>query len=393
MINIWQKRNLTLIGKIILIKSLFISKFIHILLSLASPNETLFVKIDTLFDKFLWNGKPPKFRKQILEKLVSEGGLNYPNIRHIDATMKISWFNRLYTTCEGWASIPYFYKIDLIYTYGAVYQENLIQTVENTFWNDTIRSLLMLTKQNVFHGDIALLSTPLWFNTRVIPWRLPAWVKKGITTIGDILHKNGEIFSIADIQSTWDIKCNFLLHMSLTNKIRLILPQKDKFYPNLHPKLSHILYDIEIGNKGNKNIYHNTLRDQLDIISDTKDKWSNSFNEEIGNDTVQKSFKTAKKLAPSVYQYYNQYKLLHRRIVNNQLLKRMNIVESENCLFCGQGPETIEHIYLLYGNATDLWRKTTTWVRNIYDHHFIISDHEKIFLNFPRWPNNKFDYF
>ena len=73
LINIWQTRNLTLIGKIILIKSLFISKFIHILLSLPSPNETLFVKIDTLFDKFLWNGKPPKFKKQILERLVSEG--------------------------------------------------------------------------------------------------------------------------------------------------------------------------------------------------------------------------------------------------------------------------------------------------------------------------------
>ena len=244
MTNIWQTRNLTLIVNFILIKSLFISKFIHILLSLPSQNEALFVKIDTLFDKFLWNGKPPKFRKQILEKLVSEGGLNYPNIRHIDATMKISWFKRLYTTCEGWASIPYFYKMDLKYTYGDVYQEKLIQTVENTFWNDTIRSLLMLTKQNVFHGDISLLSTPLWFNTRVIPWRIPAWVKKGVTTIGDILHENGEVFSIADIQLIWDIKCDFLLHMSLTDKIKLVIPQKDKVYHNLHPKLSHILYDM-----------------------------------------------------------------------------------------------------------------------------------------------------
>ena len=200
-----------------------------------------------------------------------------------------------------------------------------------------------------------------------------------ITTIGDILHENGEVFSIAEFQLIWDIKCNFLLHMSLTNKIRLILPSKDKFYSNPHPKLSHILHDIEIGNKGNKNIYHNTLIDQLDIVSDIKNKWCNSFNEEIGDDTVQKAFKVAKKLAPSVYQYYNQYKLLHRRTVNNQLLKRMNIVESENCLFCGQGPETIEHIYLLCVNTADLWRETTAWIRKIYDHHFIISDHEKIF--------------
>ena len=35
-----------------------------------------------------------------------------------------------------------------------------------------------------------------------------------------------------------------------------------------------------------------------------------------------------------VYQYYNQYKLIHRRTVNNQLLKKMNIIDTENCLFC-----------------------------------------------------------
>ena len=69
LIRMWRNRNLTLIGKITLIKSLFISKFIHILLSLPTPSETLFNRIDLLFESFLWNGKTPKFRKQILEKI------------------------------------------------------------------------------------------------------------------------------------------------------------------------------------------------------------------------------------------------------------------------------------------------------------------------------------
>ena len=81
--KIWQIRNLTLIGKINILKSLLISKIIHILLSLPSPSDETFEEIENIFFKFLWNGKPHKF-KGILEKLIEEGGLQFPNIRKID---------------------------------------------------------------------------------------------------------------------------------------------------------------------------------------------------------------------------------------------------------------------------------------------------------------------
>ena len=57
----------------------------------------------------------------------------------------------------------------------------------------------------------------------------------------------------------------------------------------------------------------------------------------------------------------------------------MKIVGSEICLFCKECPETIEHIYSFCRNSTKLWNETISWVRNISDHHFITSDHEKIF--------------
>ena len=80
-----------------------------------------------------------------------------------------------------------------------------------------------------------------------------------------------------------------------------------------------------------------------------------------------------------MYQYYNQYKLIHRGTVHNKLLKNMNIVDSDICLYCNEHIETIEHIYLQCSNVKRLWKDTTSWVRNIYDQHFMISDHKKIF--------------
>ena len=67
LIRLWQARKLSPYGKVTVIKSLFLSKITHLLLSLPSPKKTLFNEINTLFKNFLWNNKPPKFRKEIIE--------------------------------------------------------------------------------------------------------------------------------------------------------------------------------------------------------------------------------------------------------------------------------------------------------------------------------------
>ena len=79
----------------------------------------------------------------------------------VDATMKISWFKRLYETNEGWASCPQWYGMDKIYVYGDKYLRKLLKTVKNQFWNDSIKSLLILMEQQTYQGIEALLSTPL----------------------------------------------------------------------------------------------------------------------------------------------------------------------------------------------------------------------------------------
>ena len=110
-----------------------------------------------------------------------------------------------------------------------------------------------------------------------------------------------------------------------------------------------------------------------------KDKWCERLNDELSTSTIQNAFKNTKNYSLSAYQYYNQFKLIHGRTVHNQLLKKMNIIDSEKCLFCKDEVETIEHAYLYCVNSSKLWHDTITWVRNIHNHHFIISEQEKNF--------------
>ena len=66
-------------------------------------------------------------------------------------------------------------------------------------------------------------------------------------------------------------------------------------YDDIRPQLPFILYIIEAGSKGNKNIYFNSVNTCNNVLIDLQHKWSKSLNDEIRLDTLPISFKNAKK--------------------------------------------------------------------------------------------------
>ena len=60
-IAIWSGRNITPVGKIILIKSILISKITHILLSLPTPKIETIKTLEDVFRNFIWNQNPLNF--------------------------------------------------------------------------------------------------------------------------------------------------------------------------------------------------------------------------------------------------------------------------------------------------------------------------------------------
>ena len=71
--------------------------------------------------------------------------------------------------------------------------------------------------------------------------------------------------------------------------------------------------------------------------------------------------------------------MIHRKTVKKTVTQENEHCKFRGLLICKEFLETIEHIYVYCTNANKLWNDTISWVRNIYDHHSMISDHEKIF--------------
>ena len=94
------------------------------------------------------------------------------------------------------------------------------------------------------------------------------------------------------------MKCNFLF-FELRENIHDILNQYDFIWNKQTPQLPYILYILDIGTKGNKNVYFSTIESGNNIIKQVQEKWAIHFNEDISFDTVTSGFKNIKKVAPS----------------------------------------------------------------------------------------------
>ena len=92
----WQRRQLTPIGKITVIKTLLIPMLNHLFISLPNPPVKIIKELNETFYKFIWNGTD-RIKRDILCKEYTQGGLKMINVEAFINSLKTTWIRRLIT--------------------------------------------------------------------------------------------------------------------------------------------------------------------------------------------------------------------------------------------------------------------------------------------------------
>jgi hypothetical protein len=98
-LTLWRQRNLTLKGKILIVKTFGLSQLIYSMQS-TRINEPELKRIEDIIYKFIWNLNPSgnntngKIKRDVLQQDYIDGGLKAPNIRHINTALKIRYLLR-----------------------------------------------------------------------------------------------------------------------------------------------------------------------------------------------------------------------------------------------------------------------------------------------------------
>ena len=329
LICLWNTRNLTPYGKIIIVKSLLISKVIHILFSLPSPSAEMLSTLEQLFRNFIWNKKKPKFRKEIMETLPNLGGLKMTDLKSFDQALKISWIKRLMNQEKGWAEFPMKHGLNEILRYGDQYPKQILGTITNKFWRDVVLSIIKFNDCTNWKKNF-IPYMPLWHNTLINIEYRKDWECKGYHIVDDIISNNGIIYTENELKDR-GLKINFLDYAKLKYSIKHLEIKTDLYNKRTGPRLPGILFYIGLTSKGCNKIYNRLMKYDGNIIKEVKDKWEERLNVDIRYETVEQAFMELPKCKESVYQKYLQFKLLHHRTAINEKLYTMKLSETNLC--------------------------------------------------------------
>ena len=108
-LDMWRSRDLTLFGKVLIIKSLGLSQLVYSASILNVP-EDIASTVKTKFFSFLWKNKRDKIKRTGLYQDLGRGGIRMVDIDIMFKALKLAWIPRLLTPGnQNWKTVPDYY--------------------------------------------------------------------------------------------------------------------------------------------------------------------------------------------------------------------------------------------------------------------------------------------
>ena len=84
-ISHWSKRNLTVLGRVTVVKSLLVSKLTYLILTIPDPPKDIVTQLNVMLFNFIWKGQDRVTRNQMIQNY-NLGGLKMVDIRAYGCT-------------------------------------------------------------------------------------------------------------------------------------------------------------------------------------------------------------------------------------------------------------------------------------------------------------------
>lgn len=231
----WARLPLSVAGRINSIKMNVLPKFTYLFqcIPVFIPNS-FFRKLDSALGSFIWNGKPARIRKSLLQRPKSLGGMSLPNFQcYYWASNIRPILHWLYedpgADALSWIAIES--ASCLPSSLAALVYAPLSFPCENFIKNSLVRSTIKIWKQMRRHFGWQTMSpkSPInsnhVFNPSIIDKSFKSWNAKGIRVINDLYYE-GVFCSFQQMCEQFHIpKNHFFRYLQIRDFVRKMFPQ------------------------------------------------------------------------------------------------------------------------------------------------------------------------
>ena len=197
------KRNLTILGKIMIIKALVIPIFTCFATACVVPGKYR-KGIESKCFKFIGDGKPDKAKIYTMIGNFEMGGLNMIDIENYFASLRASWVSRFVRgEMDNWKLIPYKYfrqfgKNWLIYSMNIEYKKNKDYSgYIPDLYKEILQTWIKMGQTKTLSHFAEIRKQFMWGN-KFIMFKIKSlmfdnWINSDLIYFNDILNENGEI--------------------------------------------------------------------------------------------------------------------------------------------------------------------------------------------------------
>ena len=356
----WSKRNISLLGKIQIINSLIGSLFVYKMYVLPRIGQNFIVKFNKMVENFLWNGRKPKISLAILQNSKKYGGMSLFDLGTRDDAIKISWIKMV--SEDRYLRELAFQQLNPVLKeriFRCNLREDDIKTeFKPSFWRDVLVawSKLSFQQSNQIITKDQILAQSIWYNSHIRIDNKVIFFKKafekGLSKLFDLITDNYELMTHKDVMAKFD------LTVMQTNSLLQAIP---KTWKNVLSDSNFQTFPTEskfdqMVNKGKiiKAAYQELISKE-DLLFPKYIRMQATLQTELSYTGYLKLFRNIKVITNYVKLRSFQYRMLCNAIVTNTLLYKWKIVESENCSFCKNEPETIQHLFYQCEKIKSIW--------------------------------------
>ena len=302
------------------------------------------------------------------------------DLNNYNKALKISWMQRaLFDKCSTCTALTE-NQCNIILNTGGHIGTKLINKL-NPFWKEVAHYWNeFLCKLERPTDTRHILAQSVWNNAffRNKECFNNKWYNLGIRNICNIVNDNGQIKSLSELKTQFNIDENFLLY----NTIIVNIPKEWK--NALKNECSNVTNQetcspikeiIEKAKNGSRLFY--------DCLASNKEqpsghvKWERKFI----NSTLpwNKYHELNKNVIPDTRTRSFQYKIYHHILPTNTMLQKIGLKNSDQCTFCRNAKETIEHIIVNCSFSELFWDDLELYISQKLDKKLKLSIQEKLF--------------
>ena len=343
-LNKWKDRNLSLIGKVLIVNSLVASLFVYKMSVLPTIGKETIENLNKIVEAFIWNNKKPKIKLKYLQMHKKCGGLNLINFELKDQSLKASWLKWLQTD-------PYVNAFAMECLKTVLEEEiwlcnlkepDIRKRFKNHFWTDVLIawSKLNFTKQ----PDVDQIGKQyIWLNSCLRsagePFIFTTPYKNGLTTLNQLINPSGELIPKETLKQMFNLEImQYNIIMSaLPKSWRTTLCQQQQCNDaTLYEKFTH--------SKKCAAHFYKMVNTSNEALKAAYQKWKKVYNDEVEYDEFCLLFDNMYCITNNAKLRSFRYRELHSAIVTNQHLYRWKVTDNNLCYYCKQEKETYVHL-------------------------------------------------